>query len=115
MTSLVSLLGMAVLIGLALLLCENRKAIRLRTVGGAFLIQLAIGAFVLYTPIGIKVLASISTQVQRVIDCSTAGISFLFGGLVSDQMFTHFGDQGFVFAFRVLPTIIFFSSRCSIT
>jgi CNT family concentrative nucleoside transporter len=105
---------MAVLIGLALLLCENRKAIRLRTVGGAFLIQLAIGAFVLYTPIGIKVLASISTQVQRVIDCSTAGISFLFGGLVSDQMFTHFGDQGFVFAFRVLPTIIFFSSLIAV-
>ena len=47
-----SLVGMAVLLGLAVLLSDNRKAINLRTVGGAFAIQFCLGAFVLYVPVG---------------------------------------------------------------
>ena len=116
MTALVSLLGMVVLLGIAFLLSENRRAIRLRSVGGALLIQLGLGAFVLYTPLGIRVLDWISKQVQLVIDCSSVGIRFLFGGLVDHgKMQTLFGDDlAFVFAFRVLPTIIFFSSLIAV-
>ncbi len=110
MSALISLLGIVVMIGLAVLLSRDRRRINLRTVVGAFLIQLAMGAFVLYLPFGKATLEFLSLQVQAVIDCGNAGIRFLFGGLVSDRMFEHFGDDGFVFAFRVLPTIIFFSS-----
>ena len=98
MSALVSLLGMAVLLGIAYLLSENRKAINLRTVGGAFLIQLGLGAFVLYTPMGIQVLDGLSTGVQRVIDCGNQGTAFIFGGLVSPKMFEVFGGGGFGFA-----------------
>ena len=70
MSVLVSLLGMAVLLLVAYLLSENRKAINLRTVGGAFFIQLGLGAFVLYVPIGITVLEWLSNGVQQVIDAS---------------------------------------------
>ncbi|STU75925.1 Nucleoside permease NupC [Klebsiella pneumoniae] len=42
------------------------------------------------------------------------GISFIFGGLVSDKMFEVFGGGGFVFALRVLPVIVFFSSLIAV-
>lgn len=52
MSLFMSLIGMAVLLGIAVLLSSNRKAINLRTVGGAFAIQFSLGAFILYVPLG---------------------------------------------------------------
>jgi CNT family concentrative nucleoside transporter len=105
---------MFVLIGLAVLASTNRQSIRLRTVLGAFVIQLFFGAFVLYFPAGKSVLLAISTGVQRVIDYGNDGITFIFGGLNSDRMFELFDGSGFVFAVRVLPVIVFFSSLIAV-
>jgi len=110
MNVLMGLVGIVTLIAIAVLLSENRKAINLRTVIVAFAIQASLGAFVLYVPAGQSVLSSIAGGVQAVIDSAQAGLDFLFGGLVSDDMFKVFGNGGFVFALRVLPIIIFFSS-----
>ncbi|WP_201764607.1 NupC/NupG family nucleoside CNT transporter [Providencia burhodogranariea] len=109
-----SLVGMAVLIGIAVLFSSNRRAIKLRTVGGAFIIQLAIGALVLYVPAGRSVLEGMSNAVSKVIGYGQDGMSFIFGGLVSDKMFELFGGGGFVFALRVLPIIVFFSSLIAV-
>ncbi|MGL5186659.1 MAG: Na+ dependent nucleoside transporter N-terminal domain-containing protein, partial [Plesiomonas shigelloides] len=114
MQLIMSLVGMAVLIGIAVLLSSNRKAIKLRTVGGAFAIQAGIGAFVLYVPAGRKVLLGMSEAVANVIAYGNQGINFLFGGLTSDKMFEVFGGGGFVFALRVLPVIVFFSSLIAV-
>lgn len=114
MSTFMSLVGMIVLLAIAVLLSNNRKAINLRTVGGAFAIQFALGAFVLYVPWGRDLLAGFSNGVSNVINYGNDGASFLFGGLVSDKMFEVFGGGGFIFAFRVLPTLIFFSSLISV-
>ncbi len=114
MSIIMGLVGIAVLFGIAILISNNRKAINWRTVGGAFAIQAALAAFVLYIPFGQATLAAISGGVQTVIDSAQAGIDFLFGGLVSGTMFELFGGGGFVFAFRVLPIIIFFSSLIAV-
>ena len=114
MSILISFVGMFVLIGLAVLASTNRQSIRLRTVLGAFGIQLFFGAFVLYFPAGKSVLLAISTGVQRVIDYGNDGITFIFGGLNSDRMFELFDGSGFVFAVRVLPVIVFFSSLIAV-
>ncbi len=53
---LMSLVGMAVLILIAVLLSSNARAINLRTVIGAFIIQVVIGALVLYVPVGRRIL-----------------------------------------------------------
>lgn len=53
-------------------------------------------------------------MVFKIINYGNEGISFLFGGLVSDKMFEVFGGGGFVFAVRVLPTIVFFSALISL-
>ncbi|HGN0869969.1 NupC/NupG family nucleoside CNT transporter [Providencia zhijiangensis] len=114
MQLILSIVGMAVLIAIAVLFSSNRRAIRLRTVGGAFLIQVAIGAFVLYSPAGRSVLQGMSDGVSKVIGYGQDGMSFIFGGLVSDKMFELFGGGGFIFAFRVLPIIVFFSSLIAV-
>ena len=99
---------MFVLIGIAILLSRNRKAIRLRTVIGAFALQFMFGAFVLYLPFGKKTLLFISDGVAQVIAFGDDGINFLFGDLTATTNF------GFIFALRVLPVIIFFSALISV-
>ncbi|MBC3765377.1 NupC/NupG family nucleoside CNT transporter [Neptunicella marina] len=102
-----SLFGVLVVLGLALLLSTNRRAINWRTVGGAFVIQALIGAFVLYFPPGIEMLLSLTEVIKNVLSYSQEGINFLFGPV---------GDKsiGFIFAFNVLPVIVFFSSLISV-
>ncbi len=114
MSTLISVVGMFVLIGIAVLASKQRSSIRLRTVAGAFSIQLFFGAFVLYFPAGKSALLSISAGVQQVIDYGNDGITFIFGGLNSDRMFELFEGSGFVFAVRVLPVIVFFSSLIAV-
>ena len=114
MNSLLSIIGIFVLLGIAFLLSNNRRAIRYRTVFGALGMQIGIGALILYFPAGRAALLSISEAVQKVIDYGNDGIGFLFGGLVSDKMFEVFGGGGFIFALRVLPVIIFFASLISV-
>ncbi|AHM75859.2 NupC/NupG family nucleoside CNT transporter [Yersinia hibernica] len=111
---LMSLVGMAVLILIAVLLSSNFRAINIRTVVGAFILQVGIGALVLYVPVGRRILGGMSEGVANVIAYGNDGISFMFGGLVSDKMFEVFGGGGFVFALRVLPVIVFFSSLIAV-
>jgi CNT family concentrative nucleoside transporter len=110
MQILIGLIGIISLIAIAVIFSSNRKAINYRTVGGAFAIQLIIPALVIFTSWGSSFLQGMSSAVQSIIDSANAGVGFLFGGLVSGKMFEVFGGGGFVFAFKVLPIIIFFAS-----
>lgn len=110
MDVLIALVGICFLLSIAVFFSSNRSAIKLRTVGGAFALQAAIPALVIFTNSGADVLRTISRGVQAVIDSADAGISFLFGPLTSSRMFELFEADGFVFAFRVLPILIFFAS-----
>lgn len=108
MTLIMSLVGMITLVTIALIFSYDRKSIRLRTVLGAFAIQAGIGAFVLYVPFGQAVLQTISSGVSQVVEYANDGIGFLFGGLADVD------NVGFVFAIKVLPVIIFFSSLIAV-
>lgn len=110
----IGLLGICVLLSIAFVFSSNRKAINPRTVIGAFLLQAAIPIIVIFTSSGASVLTGVSNGVQAVINSANDGISFLFGPLVSDAMFTVFQGNGFVFALRVLPVIIFFASLMAV-
>lgn len=110
MGSLISILGIVVLMLIAVLFSTNRKAINPRTVLGALGIQIAIGAFVLYVPAGRNVLKALADGVQSVINYGMDGIKFVFG----DQLTNPGGPAGFVFAVNVLCIIIFFSSLISV-
>lgn len=111
---MISLLGIVVLVLIALGLSRQRRSIQWRTVGGAFLIQVVIGAFALYVPWGQSVLAELAGAVSSLQSYANKGIEFMFGGLGSPHMFEVFGSGGFVFAIKVLPVIVFFGSFISV-
>ncbi|MEI6894314.1 MAG: NupC/NupG family nucleoside CNT transporter [Colwellia sp.] len=112
LSALRGILGIVVLLAIAYSLSNHKKSINLRTVGLAFTLQLLLGAFVLYIPFGQDFLHSMTTGVQGVIDSAKVGIKFLFGNLGTDAMYNN--GVGFVFAVRVLPNIIFFSSLIAV-
>ncbi len=97
---------MAVILCLALLLSENRRAIRLQTVVPAFLTQAAIAGLILYLPAGQAFLNTMVAGVQNVIDYGRVGSEFVFGDLAKQE-------GGFSIAFHLLPVIIFFSALMS--
>ncbi|WME23163.1 NupC/NupG family nucleoside CNT transporter [Brachybacterium sp. GU-2] len=100
--------GMAGLLLIAFALSSNRRAIRPRTVVGAFALQLVLGVIVLYWGPGRWALQQVSAGFQAVIDTSSEGISFLFGGLLPAE------GEGTIFALQVLPVIIFFASLTAV-
>ena len=114
MSILMGLVGVVVLLGIAFIFSNNKKAINPRTIFGALALQMFVPAFVLLTDSGAAVLKSISSAVQAVINSANAGIAFLFGPLTSGKMFEVFGSDGFVFALKVLPVIIFFAALMSV-
>ncbi|MBF7071969.1 NupC/NupG family nucleoside CNT transporter [Glaciecola sp. MH2013] len=102
------ILGIGFLVGMAFLFSSAKKNINWRTVGGAFAIQAALGAFILYSSWGISFLNGLTQYVANVISYSEDGISFLFGGLNGNE------SLGFIFVINVLPVIIFFSSLIAV-
>ncbi|WP_434362221.1 NupC/NupG family nucleoside CNT transporter [Parasalinivibrio latis] len=102
---LMSLAGMLSLVVIGWLLSENRKAVNWRTVLGAFGLQASFAALVLYFPVGQKMLGAMSSGVASLLSFADQGINFLFGNLATN---------GFVFAIRVLPLVIFISALISV-
>jgi concentrative nucleoside transporter, CNT family len=97
---------MVVLLAIAFGLSTNRRAINPRTVFGALAIQFVLGVVVLYWRAGKRALEAASNAVNAVIESSNEGIEFLFGPVLP--------EQGLVFAFQVLPVIIFFAALTSV-
>jgi CNT family concentrative nucleoside transporter len=106
---LISLIGYCTLIAVAWLCSCARSEIRWRTIAGAVAIQFGFGALVLYVPAGKTALEWLSNLVAAVIAFGNEGIFFLFGNLVDPNQ-----GIGFIFAFKVLPVIIFFSALISV-
>lgn len=109
-----SVVGMVVLLAIAFLLSVNKKSISLRTVGAALLLQIAIGGIMLYFPPGKWAVEQAALGVHKVMSYSDAGSAFIFGSLVGPKMDVLFDGAGFIFAFRVLPAIIFVTALISL-
>ncbi|MBG9589467.1 NupC/NupG family nucleoside CNT transporter [Cytobacillus firmus] len=101
--------GIIVVLGIAFLLSSNRRAISVRTVAGGLAIQLIFAFLVLKWEGGRKGLEWLTMKVNDIINYANQGINFLFGGLFTDE-----SGIAFVFAFQVLPVVIFFSSLISV-
>lgn len=103
------ILGMAVLLLISFLFSSNRRAINWKTVGIGLTLQLVIAIGVLKIPFIQRVFESIGEVFISILGFTRAGSKFLFEGLVVDT-----GTFGYIFAFQVLPTIIFFSALTSL-
>ena len=98
------LFGLAVLVGIAWLFSSNRKAVDWKLVLTGIGLQVAFAALVLLVPGGREVFDWLGHGFVKILAFVTAGSTFIFGSLMDTEKF------GFIFAFQVLPTIIFFAS-----
>jgi len=105
---LLGLAGIALILSIALLLSNNRRAIRLRVVAAAFALQAGIAVLVLYVPAGKAVIQAMARGVANLLGYAQAGTNFIFGPLASPEV------GGNSFAIAALPVIIFFSALVSI-
>ncbi len=102
------LLGMLVLIGIAYLFSANRRAISWRVVGIGLSVQVLLAFGVLQVPAVQFFFETIGSFFVIILDFTKAGTDFLFEGFLDTDRF------GYIFAFQVLPTIIFFSALTSL-
>ncbi|WP_182419814.1 NupC/NupG family nucleoside CNT transporter [Bartonella sp. HY038] len=110
-----SLIGMFFLLFIGFLFCNNKAKLSYRTVIAAFLLQVILGGIMLYVPAGQRAVEFAARGVKAVMDYSDVGAVFMFGGLAQDEpMKATFGEYGHIFAFRVLPAVIFVTSLISI-
>src|SRR6202047_4170696 len=98
-------LGMAVLVGLAYLFSTARKEIKLKTVLWGLGLQLAFGIFVLKFEVGRMIFQVAGDAVNKLLSFAFSGSEFVFGPLGARH-----SSLGFIFAFQVLPTIIFIAA-----
>ncbi|KAA3619879.1 MAG: NupC/NupG family nucleoside CNT transporter [Calditrichaeota bacterium] len=119
MSILFGLFGLATLLGIAYLFSNNRKKINWQQVGTGVGIQIIFAVFVILTPWGTLVFDYIGNFFVKIISFTFDGAEFVFGVLSSQEnLVKAFPENmpgiGFVFAFQVLPTLIFFSSLMSV-
>lgn len=106
MGQLTGIIGMFVLLGIAYALSTSRKNINWRIVVGGVILQLALAYTVLRFEPARLIFDGAAHVVTKVISFSNAGIQFVFGDLANPGK----NGVGFIFAFQVLPIIIFFAS-----
>lgn len=132
MERLQPVIGLAVMIGLLYAFSTNRRAVRWRIVAWGLALQFCFALLVLRTDVGHRVFEGINQAFVKVIEATDRGASFVFGDMGQrdevpvSEVTRGDGDKllfldtryvartGYVFAFRVLPTIIFFSALMAI-
>ncbi len=102
------LMGMGVLVVLTWLMSNNRKAVNWKVVVTGLAIQVMLAVGVLYIPPVRFIFEAGGKVFVEILNFTRAGSEFLLGGLLDANKF------GFIFAFQVLPTIIFFSALMSL-
>ena len=108
---MIGILGIIVLLGIAFILSNNRNNINYRIVFWGMGLQIVFALFILKTPIGKPLFGFFDKVISKLISFSDAGGDFLFRSFISDVGF-HVALVNF--AFRALPTIIFFSSLMAV-
>jgi len=101
-TRLVGLIGMALIIGIGYAMSNNRKAIRWQTVAWGLSLQILFAIFVLRVPFGRELFRGLGAFVTAVLHFSYVGSAFVFGELGKPD-----SSLGVIFAFQILPAIIF--------
>ena len=112
-------LGIAVMIGICWLLSSNRKAIDWRLVIGGVLLQVVLAVLILQVPFIYAIFKTIADGFVQLLKYAESGANFVFGAWPDDALIQTYdfstGENiifkvGYMFAFKVLPTIVFFSA-----
>ncbi|MCX6186401.1 MAG: NupC/NupG family nucleoside CNT transporter [Bacteroidetes bacterium] len=109
--------GVLLILGIAFLFSNNRKAINYRLVFSGLGIQLLLALFILKTSTGQNLFAWVGHKIEQLLQLADKGGEFVFGGLIKPELLKPiFGDQySFLFMFKIMPTIIFVAVLVNIT
>jgi CNT family concentrative nucleoside transporter len=102
-------IGIALVLLLCYFLSQNRQKISLGFILKALGLQFLIGAFVLRTKLGESLVAALANGIRVLYSYAEQGSAFVFGSLIDASQ-----AWGFIFAFKVLPIILFFAALTSI-
>ena len=108
-TRLTGLIGMALILAIGVAFSANRKAIRWQTIAWGLGLQVAFAIFVLRVPFGRELIRRLGDFVTAVLHYSYVGSAFVFGELGKPN-----SSLGVIFAFQILPAIIFVSALFAI-
>src|SRR5438132_56902 len=106
---LTGLFGIVLILGIGMALSRNRRAISRRVVAWGLGLQLAFAIFVLRVPFGQTLFAALGEVVKKILSFSYVGSEFVFGEIGKQH-----SSLGIIFAFQVLPAIIFVSALFAI-
>jgi CNT family concentrative nucleoside transporter len=103
------IIGIVLLLCIAFLFSNNRKAINYRLVLSGLGLQVLLALFILKTSIGQGLFSWIGKRIEQLLQMADKGGEFVFGGLTKPELLKPiFGDQySFLFMFKIMPTIIF--------
>ncbi len=103
------LLGIVLILGIAFLLSNNRKAINYRTVGVGLALQAGLAVFILRTTFGQHLFSSLGELVNKTLQKADQGAVFVFSSLVKSEVLLKAFGKGneVIFFFKIVPTIIF--------
>lgn len=102
------LLGIALILGIAYLMSNNKKAINYKTVGTGFLLQILLAIFIFKVPFGKALFLNTGLFVQKILDFAKEGGAFVFGTLMDgDKLIEIFGSGAGVFALQLMASLIF--------
>ncbi len=102
-------IGLAVMLAVCYLFSKNRKAIDWKLVGIGVAMQFVLAILILKVP-GVSIVFDyVAAGFRKTLEFTAAGSEFLFGSIVNDM-----DSFGYIFAFQVLPTIVFFSALSAI-
>lgn len=110
MQQFVGVLGVAVLLGLALAMSQHRRRVPWRLVLGGVVLQVVMAVVLLYVPVVRDAVGLLSAGIVRLISFADEGAAFIFGPELLDAS----QPWGFVFAFKVLPVIVFFAALMAV-
>src|SRR5277367_5443112 len=96
------ILGLLTMLGLAYAFSTNRRAINKKTVAWGLGLQVVFAVFVLKIEFGRVLFQKAGNAINDLLSCAFVGSKFVFG-----ELGTQGSSMGFVFAFQVLPTVIF--------
>src|SRR5438105_3920922 len=106
---LTGLFGIVLILGIGMALSRNRRAISWRIVAWGVGLQLAFAIFVLRVPLGQKLFSALGDVVKQILSFSYVGSEFVFGEIGKQH-----SSLGVIFAFQLLPAIIFVSALFAI-
>ena len=108
MGRLIGILGILVILGIAFIMSNNRKAINYKTIGVGFILQILFAVFIFKVPLGQKIFLTLGNFITKILDFASDGGSFVFGPLMEKIKLTLvWGSDANIFALQLIASLIF--------